>query len=76
MKNAYKLKDVVKVMVEGPAGTTDTRTKGNIEVVCAIEDGDYFLSDGYWYSPEEIRLATGEEIVSKLKKLLYREPII
>lgn len=53
--------DIVFVKCQYPVGS-DEKVFGNVGVITAINHDDYQIDCGYWFSEEEIRLATESEI--------------
>ena len=69
-----KVGDIVTITVQYPYLVINENVFGEVGIIADIENGYLEVKtdsrDGYWYTKDEIRLATETEIKEKLRKLL------
>ena len=69
--------DIVCVTAENPGGVANEKTKGDIGIIKTIDVDIYEVvtrkdgrGGGYWYTEDQLRLATFDEIKQELRRVL------
>lgn len=81
--NEFSVDDIVTILVDYPDGVVDTRVLNKVGIVnkvrvnnttrqIDIQVGTFHDSEGFWYSPDQLRFATEHEAKFELANCIRR----